>query len=614
MKINLYRKLGVVALILVWITTSFIKVQLANAACPKLSQASLNLTTLGCETGLNNAVSEARTHWNIQKSAVTNSPITDPQDTPVEFQIKVTEGPTSHILLATGQILVTNSGEQIPVLSSVVVNLQNAVAMPYTIATVTALKDITCRDGLSVEGAQTCFGQYQNSPSGILKLTDINNNDITALLGDVPIPPVQNPLLPCESTVLINFQAEFDLDQIGIQLGSPARIEVLTTFAGAGPRGKSSDNVSCTADANCNGLIEADAPSTCQLNESENNNVRTVKQRSTFVIPSYIDVCSSVLKTDPGAISQDVSCVTASTNSLSNAINKQYEGAEDLEQVLGTASCINYDCSTDITNSATLLCSDNRNELISGSPASASIQAICSAKPPKTISPGDFCSGDQTCWGTPSMSMSFCNAIRDNNYPTLVTAFANNFGLISPGGFLVGDIQGGLNGMAGGFAARWTTALAADTYLPVPVAMNNPGTLTADLNNPTSTSAGIVAGNLFATEFNKAADDAGLFPKNSTDGFEDLILQPCSNGFMIVSSLEGLTVKQLICIGNKAISGSAGCSGSNIPSCLFTVNPPDCGLTSTVQATLLELDDTLTAVNNNFHSCLVDHGCLKYPD
>ncbi|MCH8049668.1 hypothetical protein IH979_03070 [Patescibacteria group bacterium] len=579
-------------------------------SCPKLSQAGLDLDTSECPTTLGSTLAEARTSWEIEKTAVTTSPIVNPNNTPIDYQVKVTEGPTKNILVATGQILITNDGEQTPTLSSVVVNLQDATKKPFTIATAVAVKDPACDDGQGVEGAQTCFGVFGNTPEASITIRDINGNDVTALLETVPIPPITDPKFPCASAVVLNYKVEFDLDQTGLSPGDRAHIDILTTFVGAGGRGKSKSKASCSVDANCNGSIDQDNPQTCELNESEDNNVRTIKQRSSLVVPALVPVCPSVVKNDPGATSLDPLCVQASTNGLQKTINQQSEGAMDVEQVSGTASCVADNCSTDITNTATLTCLDGRNELIQGSPAGAAIQATCTeeGEPPGEISVGDFCTATQVCWGQLGPG-GFCASTRNNQFGLLVSAFESAFGIPSFGGILIGDIFGGLNGPPA-FAARWTSGPAVSSYLPNSTPA---GTLTADLNNPIATSSGVLDAQLLTTTFNMARDDAGLFAKNSLVRLGDLIVQDCTPAFQIAGSLQGLTVEQLICVADEAVSGTAGCFGPSIPSCVVTVGPPSCGLLSNVSASLSQINEALDAVNNNFDNCTQNLGCLALP-
>ena len=344
-----------------------------NNLCPKLSQASLDLDTPGCPTELGDVACELRTHWEIEKFAVTDSPIIDPQDFPILYNVKIKEGKTDRILSATGQIVVTNSGEQTPFFSSVVVNLQDASAKPFTVSTAIAVKDAACKDGSGVEGAQTCFGQFTDSTGASLLLRDPNSNDVIAL-SEVPIPPTQDFDDVCTNAVVINFEAEFDLEKSGLDAGDRVAIEVLTTFSGAGG---GSGSTSCTIDSNCNGLIDSDNENTCGVNEGEKNSVHTIKQRDEFIVSEFGDVCGSVVENDFGASSLDPSCVSVSTNHLNDVITKSGEGSIIIGQVAGTVSCINGECKTDLVNSVELKCSDGRDELINSLSTEALIEVAC---------------------------------------------------------------------------------------------------------------------------------------------------------------------------------------------------------------------------------------------
>ncbi len=572
--------------------------------CPKLSQASLDLDTPGCQTAVSKLAAEAQTSWKIEKSAVTTSPLEDPSGDPILYNVKVTEGPTKNVLVATGQLIVTNSGEQTPVLSSVVVNLQTKSGGEQfaTIASAVAAKDAACRDGQGIEGGLTCFGTYQNASDATLKLTDMDGNDVTAYLSNVPIPPSTD----CSGAVTLNFTATFNLDDVGLTTGDHARIELLSTFAGAGARGNSPETTSCTADVNCSGAIDGDDLTSCKINESETNNIRTVAQRASFLVPEIMPVCASVHKTDAGASSLNSSCATATSNSLDTIITKQGAGTMDTEEVSGTAKCGNSACSTDIVNTANLFCNDGRNEMIEGSPASAAIEVICREQGGE-ISVGDFCSATQGCWGQPGPG-GFCASTRDTKYAMLVASFGSAFGIGSPAGIMIGDLLGPL-GTIDGYRALWTSGAAVEGYLPNGTPA---GTLTLDLLNPADTSSGVLDAQLLATTLNIVRDEAGLFTKASAEKLANLKLQACEE-FAIAPALQGLTVKQLVCVADKATSGSAGCSGASIPSCTIAVNAPDCSLTAPVSATLSELVEALDSVNNNFDNCTTNLGCLRLP-
>lgn len=67
---------------------------------------------------------EQQTSWTLDKTTNTEK-LNDPDDTPFSFTVTVTEGPMEQTLTATGQIIITNSGDQTPSLASVAVLLED---------------------------------------------------------------------------------------------------------------------------------------------------------------------------------------------------------------------------------------------------------------------------------------------------------------------------------------------------------------------------------------------------------------------------------------------------------------------------------------------------------
>lgn len=581
----------------------------SNSLCPKLSQASIDVETKGCPSTFESPSSEERTSWKIEKFSDIDSPIINTlqnQIDDISYTVRVTEGKTAHILVVSGQLIITNGGQQIPGLTSIIANMQTKTSgtkFSTKSSAIAAAADL-CRQQ---QKSPTCFGTFSNSPGALLKIIDNNGNDVTALLGNVLIPPTtdfdddndgrlgedcieksgnqtdndNDGLLNedcfniCPNAVKLSYVAEFDMNQYGLAPGQQVRLEMLTTFLGAGARGGSPETVSCSIDADCNGVINNDNAATCSLNEGESNNVRTVPTRKSFTVPSFTPVCANVLKEDNGVLSEDSNCAQAESNSLNTLIQKQFEGAVDIEKVTGTVSCAMDSCQTSINNKATLACSDGRNELIEGSPAAAGIAKICQIEEENEIEPGDFCTFTQGGWGTE------CNG----NNPG---CFRNNyFNSVFPTGVGIGEGVSCAAGLCGQspilngaplFAAKWTSSIAVQEYLP---AGKKAGALTADLTNPIETSSGILDGQLLSATLSVAYDDAGKFDisapfikNNPSEKIGDLIYQggtPC----------DGLTIRQVI---NAANSFTSGASSS------FTAS---------------DLNDCLTLFNEGFDDCLV---------
>lgn len=113
------------------------------------------------------------------------------------------------------------------------------------------------------------------------------------------------------------------------------------------------------------------------------------------------------------------------------------------------------------------------------------------------------------------------------------------------------------------------TALEAITaFLP---AGETPGALTADLENPTSTSAGTFAGQVLALKFNVDFSAAGVTPA----GLGSLTL--CNTG----TSLDGQTISQILAAANTALGGGALPAGYSIQN----------------------LSDLVTSLNEAFDNC-----------
>ncbi|HEV2729364.1 MAG TPA: hypothetical protein VGV15_04975, partial [Terriglobales bacterium] len=73
--------------------------------------------------------------------------------------------------------------------------------------------------------------------------------------------------------------------------------------------------------------------------------------------------------------------------------------------------------------------------------------------------------------------------------------------------------------MNNGFAAEWTDYTILSSYLP---ATGTDGTLSANLSDPTTTSAGSFGGSVVALKLNVDYNDAGVLSGGSTVKFGDL--------------------------------------------------------------------------------------------
>jgi len=195
---------------------------------------------------------------------------------------------------------------------------------------------------------------------------------------------------------------------------------------------------------------------------------------------------------------------------------------------------------------------------------------------------GDLCSFTQGGWGTD------CNG---NNPGCRRDKW---FDTVFPSGVSIGDPDG--IDADGDFALLFTSSQAVEDFLP---ATSTPDLLDADATDPTSSSAGVFAGQLLAATLNVAFDDAGALDdcKERTDlKLADLLL---IGG--VDPDLIGWSVKDLLGLGNAAISGALGAGPFDIDG---DTNP---------DVTISDISDALKVVNENFDDGTTNNGNLGIP-
>jgi len=151
-----------------------------------------------------------------------------------------------------------------------------------------------------------------------------------------------------------------------------------------------------------------------------------------------------------------------------------------------------------------------------------------------------------------------------------------HFPAVYPSGVEVG-IPG-----AGGYSMLFTSASAVTVFLPQG---GTPGVLTSDLVNPTTSPAGVFGGQVLTLQINVDFSAAGI-PDEMQCPMGNLVL--CDTG----TSLDGLTVSQILAIANSVLGGGTLPPG-------FTVST---------------LNDLVTRLNEAFDNCVEsdwakDHLC-----
>jgi hypothetical protein len=179
--------------------------------------------------------------------------------------------------------------------------------------------------------------------------------------------------------------------------------------------------------------------------------------------------------------------------------------------------------------------------------------ADCSVVVLGTIRPGDYVTYTQGGWGA---------SPNGNNPGTLLK---NNFGKVYSGGPV--SIGGGTRKL------NFTSAAAIEAFLPQG---GTPGTLGASATNPTSSAAGVFAGEVLALELSVDFSNKGITP----GGLANLKLNS--------GPLSGQTISQVLALANSVLGGGS------LPSGL----------------TVSGLNDIVNSINNNFDNGSTNGGCV----
>jgi hypothetical protein len=195
---------------------------------------------------------------------------------------------------------------------------------------------------------------------------------------------------------------------------------------------------------------------------------------------------------------------------------------------------------------------------------------------------GDLCTFTQGGWGTD------CSG---NNPGCRRDQF---FDSVFPTGLVIGDADG-VDG-DGEFALHFTSSAAVNAFLS---ADGTPGALDGDQTDPTSSSAGIFAGQLVAATLNLAFDDAGAL--DDCKARDEVKLGDLVFAGGVDSDLIGMTVRDVIALANLAISGNLGSGPFDLDG--DTVGDVD----------FSDLSDALAVLNENFVDGTTNNGNLALP-
>ncbi|HEX7898088.1 MAG TPA: hypothetical protein VF950_10035 [Planctomycetota bacterium] len=470
------------------------------------------------------------TAWSIGKTGAL-------ADGKVTWTVTVVKGAVSDdVLSGFGFVRILNSGTAGATLGNIVVNLQRRQGNKW----VTASSDIanaTQGDaavkallvaGASSEG-KSCF--EENAASGPLVFTDANSNSLFSLVPAFTLPPGQ--------ALDLLFHADFNNSILGIPAGELVRFEVIVTFGNAGARGGSGASASWI-DINGSGALEP-----------HEKYVRSVPCRLTRGVPVLEECAKTVTLTDTAAdvVATGTVGVSGFFTDIGGGTGVQELSASGVftTSVLVTPGALGGT----VTNTASLdspgdeITLEGPLDLLTGLPsysyeveccpglhlrASSTVVILSLESPedPPGHQEGDYLTYTQGGWGaTP----------RGNNPASILAA---HFAAVYPQGVEVG-IPG-----AGGFSMKFTSAAAIGVYLPNG---SDPSSLTADLVDPASSSAGVFGAQVLALRLNVDFSDADV------PGFNPLLGHLFLHG--TGTSLDGLSVSQILAVAETALGGGA---------------------------------------------------------
>lgn len=173
---------------------------------------------------------------------------------------------------------------------------------------------------------------------------------------------------------------------------------------------------------------------------------------------------------------------------------------------------------------------------------------------PGSNSTGGYTTYTQGGWGT---------SPRGNNPGTLLK---NNFSRVFPCGVKVG----------GRYTLTFTSASAVEAFLPQGGTANK---LTCSATNPTSSSSGVLGGQVLSMQLSLSFSDAGVTKK----GLGSLRLQS--------GKFAGYTLSSFCSLANKVLGGDLSCLPAG--------------------ATIADVNDAATKVNENFDNGTTDKGFLR---
>lgn len=479
---------------------SSIEQALGGTAAIKLKHASAHMTLT------------SDTAWSLEKHGTV-----DPTNQTVTWTITATQGPTtSGILIVNGTMTVKNTGSAGATIGNIVINLQGRsnnkwVTKSSDIADATQDDAATSAKVVAHASSENLSSFTENAASGHLIFMDAQTNSAFALVPQVTI--------PAGTTKTLLFTATYDNNVLGLAPGTSTRVEMIVSFGNAAANGPSQSNV----DINGNGLIDPDEA-----------HVRSVPSRLGLTVPPQTPSNQTVTLTDALADITTTGTVTITQPTIvlgttTGTVTVHYDGGASGGTI---TNCAHLASTTQVSH-----CGGHNFPMIPGINLTAcdtvtvGPHACSPGIPGCGWDPGDVVTYAQDAWGAPTTTAG-----------GLLIA---NMDLVYSAG-----VEVGIPGSAG-FSMRFFDAIAVFSYLP---AVGTPAPLTADLIDPMSSSSGELGGNVLALELDVDFSDAHLLGGTSGLAFGDLYVCDLTTA----TALDGMTVRQVLAVGNTMLGGGAG--------------------------------------------------------
>ena len=493
-----------------------------------------------------------------------------------------------NLLRVDGFVRIRNTGNVAAPLGNIVVNLQKRIGNDWVSAAADCA-DATYGDAATsarivraathespslnnqlgpanflVNGNTGIF--VEKSGSGPLNLMDADTNTVFSMVPQRAIEP--------GAVVNLLYTAQFDNTQLAIPEDADIRPEVLVSFGNASARLGGGGVPAVSIDINGNQSLDPEEARVRTIRTDFVQTVPVLDQGHDSVVltdmddPSDITVTGTIQVVDVATDVGEGSGTETATTTISRTVSAELQGCADIvgriPRVFGgvvTNEARIQDPGTTITVSGAIDPTTGQPTFTYHFPGRSVLdQPWCDT--------GDYSSngsGFPMCVGCTFTQGGWGASPNGHNPAQLL---ADNFATVYPSGVEIG-IPGGA-----GFSMIFTSSTAIGNYLP---AGGPPNVLNADLVDTASSSSGVFGGQVLALQLNVDFSAAGL-PHSDDQNIGDLKL--CNTG----TSLDGMTISQILAVANTALGGGGLPSG-------FTIS---------------ELNDLITDLNESFDNCNPD--------